>query len=153
MRDVILLGLDADVDADKLRLLVSALADASNARLAAPPSDVTVIRDRNTGASKGFGFAKFDTLEDAKRFVTIHAPFINNPEQWLGLPPGGTAENKMRRKRIKIDYSSSERPQGGVSYYEQHNAPGCKDQQKRQRARRARDHEPVSYTHLRAHET
>ena len=41
MRDVILLGLDADVDADKLRLLVSALADASNARLAAPPSDVT----------------------------------------------------------------------------------------------------------------
>lgn len=145
MRDVILLGLDADVDADKLRLLVSALADASNARLAAPPSDVTVIRDRNTGASKGFGFAKFDTLEDAKRFVTIHAPFINNPEQWLGLPPGGTAENKMRRKRIKIDYSSSERPQGGVSYYEQHNAPGCKDQQKRQRARRAREHEQAEH--------
>lgn len=139
MRDVILLGLDADVDAEKLRALVSALADAVNARLAAPPSDVTVIRDRNTGASKGFGFAKFDTLDDAQRFVTMHAPFINSPETWLGPPAGATTENKMRRKRIKIDYSSSERPQGGLSYYEQHNAPGCKDQQKRARRARMRE--------------
>ncbi|WFD02098.1 hypothetical protein MOBT1_000777 [Malassezia obtusa] len=143
MRDVILLGLDADVDAEKLRALVTALADSVDARLAAPPSDVTVIRDRNTGASKGFGFAKFDTLEDAKRFVTMHAPFINNPEAWLGPPPGATSDSKMRRKRIKIDYSSSERPQGGLSYYEQHNAPGCKDQLKR-RARRQREEQTAT---------
>ena len=53
MRDVILLGLDADVDAEALRTLVRTLADMVGARLAAPPSDVTVIRDRTTGASKG----------------------------------------------------------------------------------------------------
>ncbi|WFC97999.1 hypothetical protein MYAM1_000720 [Malassezia yamatoensis] len=143
MRDVILLGLDMDVDADQLRILVSALADAVDARLAAPPSDVTVIRDRNTGASKGFGFAKFETLEDAKRFVNMHSPFISNPEQWLGPPPGANSDNKLRRKRIKIDYSSSERPQGGLSYYEQHNAPGCKDQQRR-RARRQREEQTAA---------
>ncbi|WFD42083.1 hypothetical protein MPSI1_000721 [Malassezia psittaci] len=143
MRDVILLGLDTDVDADQLRILVSALADAVDARLAAPPSDVTVIRDRNTGASKGFGFAKFETLEDAKRFVNMHSPFISNPEQWLGPPPGANSDNKLRRKRIKIDYSSSERPQGGLSYYEQHNAPGCKDQQRR-RARRQREEQTAA---------
>ena len=143
MRDGILLGLDADVDAEKLRALVSALADAVDARLAPPPSDVTVIRDRNTGASKGFGFAKFDTLEDAKRFVNMHAPFINNPETWLGPSPGASGDNKLRRKRIKIDYSSSERPQGGLSYYEQHNAPGCKDQLKR-RARRQREEQAAN---------
>ncbi|WFD35621.1 hypothetical protein MCUN1_002479 [Malassezia cuniculi] len=134
MRDVILLGLDADVDADGLRTLVSALADSVGARLAAPPSDVTVIRDRVTGASKGFGFAKFDTLEDAKRFVSMYAPYIDGSERWLGPPRGDN--QRTRRKRIKIDYSDSERPQGGISYYEQHNAPGCREQLKKARARR-----------------
>ena len=139
MRDVILLGLDADVDAEALRTLVRTLADMVGARLAAPPSDVTVIRDRTTGASKGFGFAKFDTLDDAKRFVSVHAPFIENAERWLGPPRAGAgaAAGRQRRKRIKVDYSDSERPQGGLSYYEQHNAPGCKEQLKRSRARRA----------------
>ncbi|WFD07741.1 hypothetical protein MVES1_003111 [Malassezia vespertilionis] len=143
MRDVILLGLDVDVDAEKLRTLITSLADQVGARLAVPPQDVTVIRDRNTGMSKGFGFAKFETLEDAKRFVTVHAPFISNAEHWLGPAPGDT-DGKIRRKRIKVDYSNSERPQGGVSYYEQHNAPGCKEQQKR-RTRRTRggEHEQV----------
>lgn len=135
MRDVILLGLDSDVDADGLRKLVSALADGVGARLATPPSDVTVIRDRVTGASKGFGFAKFDTLDDAKRFVSMYSPFIDGAERWLGLPRGDS--QRTRRKRIKIDYSDSERPQGGISYYEQHNAPGCRDQIKKARARRA----------------
>lgn len=133
-RDVILLGLDPDVDGDKLRQLVTALADMVQARLAPPPQDVTVIRDRNTGASKGFGFVKFDTLEDAKRFVLTHAPFIHNSEQWLGPAPNPN----MRRKRIKIDFSNSERPQGGISYYEQHNAPNSKEQLKRARARRSK---------------
>ena len=134
-RDVIVLGLDMDVDAERLRTLIAALADMVQARLAPPPQDVTVIRDRNTGASKGFGFAKFDTLEDAKRFVYVHAPFIHNAEQWLGPAPAG---DRTRRKRIKVDFSNSERPQGGISYYEQHNAPNSKDQLKRARARRAR---------------
>lgn len=136
MRDVILLGLDSDVDADGLRRLVSALADGVGARLAAPPSDVTVIRDRVTGVSKGFGFAKFDQLDDAKRFVSMYAPYIECAERWLG-PPRDDSGLRTRRKRIKIDYSDSERPQGGISYYEQHNAPGCRDQLKKARARRA----------------
>lgn len=136
MRDVILLGLDSDVDADALRRLVSALADGVGARLATPPSDVTVIRDRMTGVSKGFGFAKFDQLDDAKRFVSMYSPYIECAERWLG-PPRDDSGQRMRRKRIKIDYSDSERPQGGISYYEQHNAPGCRDQLKKARARRA----------------
>ncbi|WFD29636.1 hypothetical protein MSPP1_000646 [Malassezia sp. CBS 17886] len=136
MRDVILLGLDADIDAEKLRTLVNALADMVHARLMAPPQDVTVIRDRNSGVSKGFGFVKFETLEDAKRFVSMHAPFITNTEPWLGVPPG--TDGRTHRKRIKVDYSNSERPQGGVSYYEQHNAPGSKDSLKRARAARTR---------------
>lgn len=136
-RDVIVLGLDPDVDADKLRSLITSLADMVQARLAPPPQDVTVIRDRNTGASKGFGFVKFDTLDDARLFVYTHAPFIHNPEQWLGPSPNMS----VRRKRIKIDFSNSERPQGGISYYEQHNAPNCKEQLKRARARRAKSGE------------
>ena len=44
-RDVILLGLDPDIDAEKLRTLVTALANMVDARLAAPPQDATVIRD------------------------------------------------------------------------------------------------------------
>lgn len=134
-RDVIVLGLDPDVDADKLRSLITSLADMVQARLAPPPQDVTVIRDRNTGASKGFGFVKFDTLDDARLFVYTHAPFIHNPEQWLGP----STHMAVRRKRIKIDFSNSERPQGGISYYEQHNAPHCKEQLKRARARRAKN--------------
>ncbi|EDP44588.1 hypothetical protein MGL_1070 [Malassezia globosa CBS 7966] len=133
-RDVILLGLDPDIDAEKLRTLVTALANMVDARLAAPPQDATVIRDRNTGVSKGFGFVKFDTLEDAKRFVYMHAPYILHPETWLGPAPGLS----QKRKRVKIDFSNSERPQGGISYYEQHNAPDSKDQLKRARARRAK---------------
>lgn len=140
-RDVIVLGLDPDVDADKLRALITALADMVQARLAPPPQDVTVIRDRNTGASKGFGFVKFDTLDDARLFVYTHAPFIHNTEQWLG-PSTNVA---VRRKRIKIDFSNSERPQGGISYYEQHNAPNCKEQLKRARARRAKAEEAESH--------
>lgn len=136
-RDVIILGLDPDVDAEKLRHLITSLADMVQARLAPPPQDVTVIRDRNTGLSKGFGFVKFDTLEDAKRFVFTHAPFIHNAEQWLGP----AANPAMRRKRIKIDFSNSERPQGGISYYEQHNAPNSKEQLKRARARRGKSEE------------
>lgn len=133
-RDVILLGLDPDIDAEKLRTLVTALANMVDARLAAPPQDATVIRDRNTGVSKGFGFVKFDTLEDARRFVYMHAPYILHPETWLGPAPGLS----QKRKRVKIDFSNSERPQGGISYYEQHNAPDSKDQLKRARARRAK---------------
>ena len=133
-RDVILLGLDADVNADMMRTLVTALANMVDARLAPPPQDVTVIRDRNNGTSKGFGFVKFSTLEDAKRFVYLHAPFISNPDTWLGP----VKQTGLRRKRIKIDFSNSERPQGGLSYYEQHNAPDSKDQLKKARARRAK---------------
>ena len=133
-RDVILLGLDADVNAEMMRTLVTVLANMVDARLAPPPQDVTVIRDRNNGTSKGFGFVKFNTLEDAKRFVYLHAPFISNPDTWLG-PVKHTGQ---RRKRIKIDFSNSERPQGGLSYYEQHNAPDSKDQLKKARARRAK---------------
>ena len=84
-RDVILLGLDADVNADMMRTLVTALANMVDARLAPPPQDVTVIRDRNNGTSKGFGFVKFSTLEDAKRFVYLHAPFISNPVSYTHL--------------------------------------------------------------------
>ena len=86
-RDVILLGLDADVNADMMRTLVTALANMVDARLAPPPQDVTVIRDRNNGTSKGFGFVKFSTLEDAKRFVHLEPRHLAGPSEANGTAP------------------------------------------------------------------
>ncbi|EIN07565.1 hypothetical protein PUNSTDRAFT_103581 [Punctularia strigosozonata HHB-11173 SS5] len=79
---------------------------------------VTIIRDRSTGASKGFGFAQFPTTEHARAFVDPQFPFIQLP------PPashGASAKAAYKSaldagmipsngRRVKIDYSQSVNP-------------------------------------------
>lgn len=78
---------------------------------------VTIIRERSSGASKGFGFAQFPTTEHARAFVDPLFPFIQMP------PPashGATASQQFYKaletglphngRRVKIDYSQSASP-------------------------------------------
>ncbi|KAI0792912.1 hypothetical protein C8Q75DRAFT_751903 [Abortiporus biennis] len=78
---------------------------------------VTIIRDRSTGASKGFGFAQFTNVETARAFVDPLFPFIQVP------PPashGASATTAFYQsleaglphtgRRVKIDYSQSANP-------------------------------------------
>ncbi|KAM5535561.1 hypothetical protein V8D89_010728 [Ganoderma adspersum] len=108
---VIFLGLDPDfTESDMQAYLTSNSCSIES---------VTIIRDRSTGVSKGFGFAQFTTTEHARAFVDPLFPFIQIPppashgasaraafyrgvEQGLPQPPGG--------RRVKIDYSQSAAP-------------------------------------------
>lgn len=119
-RDIILLGLDADVDETRLQDMLVGMAGSPDVLATSP---VTVIRDRNTGVSKGFGFAKFATLETAITFMDKHAPYLEGTERWTGPPPPGCdGHDTGRRRRIKVDFSQTERPQGR-SYYNMHHPP------------------------------
>ncbi|KAL1947461.1 hypothetical protein VTO73DRAFT_14422 [Trametes versicolor] len=108
---VIFLGLDPDfTESDMQAYLTSNSCSIES---------VTVIRDRTTGVSKGFGFAQFTSTEHARAFVDPLFPFIQVPppashgatataafyralEGGNPAPPGG--------RRIKIDYSQSAAP-------------------------------------------
>ncbi|EJF62555.1 hypothetical protein DICSQDRAFT_103972 [Dichomitus squalens LYAD-421 SS1] len=108
---VIFLGLDPDfTESDMQAYLTSNKCSIES---------VTIIRDRSTGVSKGFGFAQFTTTEHARAFVDPLFPFIQIPppashgataraafyravEQNIPQPPGG--------RRVKIDYSQSAAP-------------------------------------------
>ncbi|KAI0747699.1 hypothetical protein C8Q80DRAFT_1336748 [Daedaleopsis nitida] len=63
---------------------------------------VTIIRDRSTGVSKGFGFAQFTNPAPASHGATATAAFYRALESGNPAPPGG--------RRIKIDYSQSAAP-------------------------------------------
>ncbi|EMD34516.1 hypothetical protein CERSUDRAFT_67488 [Gelatoporia subvermispora B] len=108
---VIFLGLDPDfTEADLQAYLVSNSCSVET---------VTIIRDRSTGVSKGFGFAQFSSIDQARKFVDPLFPFIQVPppashgatattafykalEAGNPAPPGG--------RRVKIDYSQSASP-------------------------------------------
>ncbi|KAI0781294.1 hypothetical protein BD413DRAFT_600684 [Trametes elegans] len=108
---VIFLGLDPDfTESDMQAYLTSNSCSIES---------VTIIRDRTTGVSKGFGFAQFTTTEHARAFVDPLFPFIQIPppashgasataafyhalEAGSPAPPGG--------RRVKIDYSQSAAP-------------------------------------------
>ncbi|KAI0648214.1 hypothetical protein C8Q79DRAFT_999635 [Trametes meyenii] len=108
---VIFLGLDPDfTESDMQAYLTSNSCSIES---------VTIIRDRTTGVSKGFGFAQFTSTEHARAFVDPLFPFIQIPPPashgasattafWRALeagnpvPPGG--------RRVKIDYSQSAAP-------------------------------------------
>ncbi|KAI0811192.1 hypothetical protein BC629DRAFT_1479565 [Irpex lacteus] len=106
---VIFLGLDSDfTEAD-----FSAYLNGQNCTV----ESVTIIRDRTSGASKGFGFAQFASVEQARAFVDSRFPFIQMP------PPashGASAKAAFYKaletgqqhngRRIKIDYSQSANP-------------------------------------------
>ncbi|KAJ7940902.1 hypothetical protein B0H13DRAFT_2648427 [Mycena leptocephala] len=106
---VIFLGLDPDfTEADLQKYL------ASNG---CTIETVTIIRERSSGSSKGFGFAQFPTIDHARAFVDPLFPFIQVPPPAshgasataafykaleTGLPHNG--------RRVKIDYSQSATP-------------------------------------------
>ncbi|KAI0373364.1 hypothetical protein BV20DRAFT_1042175 [Pilatotrama ljubarskyi] len=108
---VIFLGLDPDfTESDMQAYLTSNSCSIES---------VTIIRDRTTGVSKGFGFAQFTSTEHARAFVDPLFPFIQIPppashgatataafyralEAGSPAPPGG--------RRVKIDYSQSAAP-------------------------------------------
>ncbi|OSD02722.1 hypothetical protein PYCCODRAFT_1477382 [Trametes coccinea BRFM310] len=108
---VIFLGLDPDfTESDMQAYLTSNSCSVES---------VTIIRDRTTGVSKGFGFAQFTSTEHARAFVDPLFPFIQIPppashgasakaafyralEAGSPAPPGG--------RRVKIDYSQSAAP-------------------------------------------
>ncbi|KLO07384.1 hypothetical protein SCHPADRAFT_932471 [Schizopora paradoxa] len=114
---VIFLGLDSDfTEADLFSFLKGQ---------GCSPDTATIIRERNTGtcttsnshficASKGFGFAQFNSTDEARRFVDPNFPFVTVP------PPashGASAAATFRAamdaglqhngRRVKIDYSQS----------------------------------------------
>lgn len=60
--------------------------------------DVRVIRDRQTKASRGFGFIRFPTLEDSKAFVERNYPMIY-------LYGNGSSENDDQAAKVRIAYS------------------------------------------------
>ncbi|KAK7038013.1 hypothetical protein R3P38DRAFT_2903934 [Favolaschia claudopus] len=106
---VIFLGLDPDFNEADLQKYL-----ASNG---CTIETVTIIRERSTGSSKGFGFAQFPSIEHAKAFVDPLFPFIQVPPPAshgasasaafykaleTGLPHNG--------RRVKIDYSQSATP-------------------------------------------
>ncbi|KAJ7470506.1 hypothetical protein FB451DRAFT_1352076 [Mycena latifolia] len=106
---VIFLGLDPDFsEADLQKYLTSHGCTIET---------VTIIRERSSGSSKGFGFAQFPTIDHARAFVDPLFPFIQVPPPAsygasataafykaleTGLPHNG--------RRVKIDYSQSATP-------------------------------------------
>ncbi|KAI6150873.1 hypothetical protein BKA82DRAFT_4120862 [Pisolithus tinctorius] len=106
---VIFLGLDPDFSEADLQAYLS--SHGCNIE------SVTIIRDRSTGLSKGFGFAQFASVEHARAFVDPLFPFVQVPPPAshgasattayykaleMGLPTNG--------RRVKIDYSQSALP-------------------------------------------
>ncbi|KAG2115341.1 uncharacterized protein F5147DRAFT_676957 [Suillus discolor] len=106
---VIFLGLDPDFSEADLQAYLS--NNGCNIET------VTIIRDRSTGISKGFGFAQFASVEHARAFVDPIFPFIQVPPPAshgasatatfykaleTGIPHNG--------RRVKIDYSQSALP-------------------------------------------
>ncbi|KAI0340191.1 hypothetical protein BDW22DRAFT_1414817 [Trametopsis cervina] len=106
---VIFLGLDPDfTEADFQAYLTGQSCTVES---------VTIIRDRTSGVSKGFGFAQFASIDQARAFVDPRFPFIQMP------PPashGASAKATFNKalesgqphngRRIKIDYSQSANP-------------------------------------------
>ncbi|KIY51131.1 hypothetical protein FISHEDRAFT_38467, partial [Fistulina hepatica ATCC 64428] len=107
---VIFLGLDPDfTEADLQAYLKSQGCHVES---------VTIIRERSSGTSPGFGFAQFATTDHARAFVDPLFPFISVP------PPAShgasataafykalsTGVQNTGGRRVKIDYSQSASP-------------------------------------------
>ncbi|KZV80735.1 hypothetical protein EXIGLDRAFT_845302 [Exidia glandulosa HHB12029] len=107
---VIFLGLDQDYTEADLQTYLLGLGCVLNS--------VTIIRDRATGLSKGFGFAEFASVEHASVFLTPRFPFIDVPPPaahgtaayyaWQVAAEAGTLPPNQRR--VKIDFSQSPPP-------------------------------------------
>lgn len=106
---VIFLGLDPDFSEADLQAFLS--SHGCNIE------SVTIIRDRSTGLSKGFGFAQFASVEHARAFVDPLFPFVQVPPPASHGASASTAYYKALEmglphngRRVKIDYSQSALP-------------------------------------------
>lgn len=106
---VIFLGLDPDfTEADLQAYLTSNGCSVET---------VTIIRDRSSGTSKGFGFAQFASTEHARAFVDPLFPFVQMPPPAShGASASATFYKALETgiphngRRVKIDYSQSATP-------------------------------------------
>ncbi|KAG5727598.1 RNA-binding protein 5-A [Termitomyces sp. T112] len=106
---VIFLGLDPDFTEADLQSYLTANGCSIET--------VTIIRDKSSGSSKGFGFAQFTTTEHARAFVDPLFPFIQVPPPASHGASATTAYYKALEtgtphngRRVKIDYSQSASP-------------------------------------------
>ncbi|THU99378.1 hypothetical protein K435DRAFT_963448 [Dendrothele bispora CBS 962.96] len=105
---VIFLGLDSDFTEADLQAYLNSHGCSVET--------VTIIRDRLTGVSKGFGFAQFSTSDHARAFVDPLFPFISVPppashgalatQAYYKALESGTYNGR----KVKIDYSQSASP-------------------------------------------
>ncbi|KAK2460530.1 hypothetical protein APHAL10511_007000 [Amanita phalloides] len=106
---VIFLGLDPDFTEADLQAYLSSYGCSIET--------VTIIRERSSGTSKGFGFAQFTSTEHARTFVDPLFPFIQVPPPashgasataafYKALETGASHNGR----RVKIDYSQSASP-------------------------------------------
>ncbi|KZO95158.1 hypothetical protein CALVIDRAFT_500399 [Calocera viscosa TUFC12733] len=97
---IIFLGLDPDFTEDDLKNFLTGQG--------LQVVNTTIIRDRNTGASRSFGFAQFTSVSESSRFLTPNFPFVQLP------PPAshafGGVINDTPGRRVKIDFSQSAQP-------------------------------------------
>lgn len=71
---------------------------------------MSINAPRPQGASKGFGFSQFSSIDDAIKFVDPHFPFINVPPPQSHGAQAAQAYadgNLQVGRRVKIDYSQS----------------------------------------------
>ncbi|KAG7092216.1 hypothetical protein E1B28_008583 [Marasmius oreades] len=106
---VIFLGLDPDFTEADLQAYLNSHGCSIET--------VTIIRERSTGTSKGFGFAQFSSSEHARAFVDPLFPFINVPPPASHGHSATAAYYKALEtgaphngRRVKIDYSQSATP-------------------------------------------
>ncbi|KAG8941773.1 hypothetical protein FRC04_004090 [Tulasnella sp. 424] len=88
---IIFLGLDPDFVEEDLKAYLTTKGAALDS--------VTIIRDRVTGLSRGFGFAQFTAVSGATSFLMPNFPFVQ-------LPPPASKPAAVGR-RAKIDFSQS----------------------------------------------
>ncbi|KAL7419762.1 hypothetical protein Q5752_005678 [Cryptotrichosporon argae] len=95
-KDVIFLGLDPDLTEPELLAYLRRehRVHAESAK---------IVREK-TGASKGFGFVAFITLQDATDFVTSNHPYVSMPSS-----RGGPATN------VRIDFAGTSAPSAAAS--------------------------------------
>lgn len=93
---IVFLGLPPSADEDMFRAWLESFG--------ASVDTTTIIRDRQTGSSKRFGFARFSSVEHARSFLEPNFPYVSWDSRSCG---GDPADDGLR---VRIDYSSQDKP-------------------------------------------
>jgi hypothetical protein len=94
-QSIVFLGLPPTTDEEILRGFLEDFG--------ASVDSTTIIRDRQTGVSKRFGFARFSSVEHARAFLEPNFPTI----VWKTKP--GRGDPRDDGMRIRIDYSAQDK--------------------------------------------